>query len=205
MSRAAEFKHANRRTMRKLLVVAVAMFGFGYALVPLYDVFCEITGINGKTKRGTIQQAVKVDTSRWITVEFTAHTGSGLAWEFRPLQNKMRVHPGQVVIAKYFARNNSDKLDTGRAVPSVSPGRAARYFKKIECFCFSEQQLKAGEQKEMPVQFYVDTSVPDEVDTITLSYAFFNTNRAKSTAKSGKKPVTVSGHPVSGQRAAPDA
>lgn len=191
--------------MRKLLVVAVAMFGFGYALVPLYDVFCEITGINGKTKRSTIQQAAKVDTSRWITVEFTGHTDSNLAWEFRPLQNKMRVHPGQVVIAKYVARNTSGKTNTGRAVPSVSPSKAAGHFKKIECFCFTEQQLKAGEQKEMPVQFYVDTDVPEEVDKITLSYAFFNTNRAKTTAKKGEKPVAVGGHPVSGQRALPDA
>jgi cytochrome c oxidase assembly protein subunit 11 len=191
--------------MRKLLVVAVAMFGFGYALVPLYDVFCELTGINGKTKRGTIEQAAKVDTSRWITVEFTGHTEPSLAWEFRPLQNKMRVHPGQVVIAKYIARNTSGKTNTGRAVPSVSPSKAAGYFKKIECFCFSEQQLKAGEQKEMPVQFYVDIGVPEEVDKITLSYAFFNTNKAESTAKKGEKPVAMNGHRVSGQRAVPDA
>lgn len=191
--------------MRKLLVVAVAMFGFGYALVPLYDVFCEITGINGKTKRGTVQQAAKVDTSRWITVEFTGHSDPDLAWEFRPLQSKMRVHPGQVVIAKYFARNTSSETSTGRAVPSVSPSRAAGHFRKIECFCFTEQQLKAGEQKEMPVQFYVDTNVPEEVDTITLSYAFFKVSKAKSATKGGEKPVAVSGHRVSGQGAVPDA
>lgn len=205
MSRRTEFKHANRRTMRKLFVVVVAMFGFGYALVPLYDVFCEITGINGKTKRGTIQQAAKVDTSRWITVEFTGHTDPSLAWEFRPLLNKMRVHPGQVVIAKYYARNTSGETSTGRAVPSVSPNRAAGHFRKIECFCFTEQTLKAGEQKEMPVQFYVDTDVPKEVDKITLSYAFFNTNKTKSAVKDGGKPVAVSGHRVSGQGTVPDA
>jgi len=191
--------------MRKLLVVAVAMFGFGYALVPLYDVFCEITGINGKTKRGTIQQAAKVDTNRWITVEFTGHADPGLAWEFRPLQRKMRIHPGQVVIAKYFARNTTRQTSTGRAVPSVSPNRAASHFKKIECFCFTEQQLKGGEQKEMPVQFYIDTDVPEEVDTITLSYAFFKLSKAKSAIKDDVKPVAVGGHRVSGQRAVPDA
>ncbi len=191
--------------MRKLFIVAVAMFGFGYALVPLYDVFCELTGINGKTKRGTIEQAAKVDTSRWVTVEFTAHTNSSLPWEFRPMQGKMRVHPGQVVIAKYFARNTSTQTTTGRAVPSVSPSKAAGYFRKIECFCFSEQKLKAGEEKEMPVQFYVDTKVPEEVDRITLSYAFFNAKKAKSTARDSGKPVAVSAHPVSGQRAVPDA
>ena len=205
MNTAEKTKKANARTMRKLFIVAVAMFGFGYALVPLYDVFCELTGINGKTKRGTIQQVAKVDTDRWITVEFTAHTNSSLPWEFRPMQSKMRVHPGQIVIAKYFARNTSAQMTTGRAVPSVSPSKAARYFKKIECFCFSEQQLKAGEQKEMPVQFYVDTKVPEEVDRITLSYAFFNAKKAKSTVMSEGKPVAISGHPVSGQRAVPDA
>lgn len=191
--------------MRKLFFVAVAMFGFGYVLVPLYDVFCELTGINGKTKRGTIEQAAKVDTSRWITVQFTGHTNSSLAWEFRPLQSKMRVHPGQVVVAKYIARNISGVLMTGQAIPSVSPSRAAKHFKKIECFCFTEQTLKVGEEKEMPVQFYVDTDVPEEVDTITLSYTFSKVNKAPSTVKYGGKPVTVSGHRVSGQRAVPDA
>ncbi len=191
--------------MRKLFFVAVAMFGFGYALVPLYDVFCELTGINGKTKRGTIEQAAKVDTSRWITVQFTGHTNSSLAWEFRPLQSKMRVHPGQVVVAKYIARNISGVLMTGQAIPSVSPSRAAKHFKKIECFCFTEQTLKVGEEKEMPVQFYVDTDVPEEVDTITLSYTFSKVNKAPSTVKYGGKPVAISGHRVSGQRAVPDA
>ncbi|MEE8387606.1 MAG: cytochrome c oxidase assembly protein [Acidiferrobacterales bacterium] len=205
MSREIEFKYANRRTMRKLFFMAVAMFGFGYALVPLYDVFCELTGINGKTRRGTIEQAAKVDTSRWITVEFTGHTNSSLAWEFRPLQSKMRVHPGQVVIAKYIARNISGVLVTGRAIPSVSPSRAAKHFKKIECFCFTEQTLRAGEEKEMPVQFYVDTKVPEEVDTITLSYAFSKVSKAQSAVIDGGKPVTVSGHLVSGQSAVPDA
>ena len=189
--------------MRKLFVVALAMFGFGYALVPLYDVFCEVTGINGKTKRGTIEQA-KVDTSRWVTVEFTGHTESKLPWEFRPLQYKMKVHPGQVVVAKYVARNTSNEVVTGRAVPSVSPNKAAGHFKKVECFCFTEQELKAGEEKAMPVQFYVDADLPEEVDTITLSYAFFNLNR-KAVKMDGGKPVAAVGHRISGQQALPDA
>jgi len=201
MSRANEFDRANKRTMRKLFIVALAMFGFGYALVPLYDVFCEVTGINGKTKRGTMEQA-KVDTSRWVTVEFTGHTDTKLPWQFRPEQPSMRVHPGQVVVANYVARNVSNRAVTGRAVPSVSPNRAAGHFKKIECFCFTEQELKAGEEKQMPVQFYVDARIPPEVDTITLSYAFFNLNKAVEKSD-GERPVAVNGHPVSGQQAIP--
>jgi cytochrome c oxidase assembly protein subunit 11 len=201
VSRAEEFSQANKRTMRKLFVVALAMFGFGYALVPLYNVFCEVTGINGKTTRGTLAEA-NVDTSRWINVEFTGRTESSLSWQFRPEKYKMRIHPGQVVVANYVARNVSDGVITGRAIPSVSPGRAARHFKKIECFCFTEQTLKAGEEKEMPVQFYVDKKVPPEVDTITLSYTFFKLNETV-TNKDGGKPVAVNGHSVSGQQVKP--
>jgi cytochrome c oxidase assembly protein subunit 11 len=203
VSRAKEFEQANKRTMRKLFIVALAMFGFGYALVPLYDVFCEVTGINGKTKRGTIEQA-QVDTSRWVTVEFTGHTDSKLPWQFQPAQPSMRVHPGQVVVANYVARNVSNRAITGRAIPSVSPNRAAGHFKKVECFCFTEQELKAGEEKQMPVQFYVDRKVPPEVDTITLSYAFFNLDKTVE-KKDGGKPVAVNGHRVSGQQAKPGA
>lgn len=187
--------------MRKLFLVAVVMFGFGYALVPLYNVFCDITGINGKTKRGTLAEA-KVDKSRWVTVEFTGLAESKLPWEFRPLQYKVKVHPGQVALANYVAHNLSDKAITARAVPSVTPSRAAGHFRKIECFCFSEQVLKPGEQKNMPVRFYVDADVPEEVDTITLSYTFFNLNK-KTKSEDGGKPVAAVGHRVSGQQAQP--
>jgi len=197
-----ELQRTNKRTMRRLFVVTLAMFGFGYALVPLYDVFCELTGINGKTKRGTIEQA-QVDTKRWVTVEFTGHTSTDLAWEFRPEQFKMRVHPGQVVVANYIARNTTNIPVTGRAVPSVTPNRAARHFKKIECFCFTEQTLKAGEAKKMPVQFYVDRDIPEEVDTITLSYAFFNLDKFKASNKNAGTPVAAEGHRVSGQQVKP--
>lgn len=189
--------------MRKLFIVALAMFGFGYALVPLYNVFCEVTGINGKTTRGTIAEA-KVDTSRWINVEFTGRANSDLPWQFRPEQYKIRVHPGQVVVANYVAQNVSKGVITGRAIPSVSPGRAASHFKKIQCFCFSEQTLKPGEEKQMPVQFYVDADVPEEVDTITLSYTFFKLNQAAG-SEDGGKPVAINSHPVSGQQAKPGA
>jgi cytochrome c oxidase assembly protein subunit 11 len=188
MSRTDELNKANRRTMRKLMLVAVAMFGFGYALVPLYDVFCDLTGINGKTKRGTIE-AAQIDRSRTVTVEFLSHVDTALAWEFRPMQTTMTVHPGEVVVARYHARNLAASDVTGRAVPSVSPSRAAGHFRKVECFCFSEQKLAAGETKEMPVQFYVDTKLPKEVDRVTLSYAFFNIS--KDAKQGGDRPVAA--------------
>jgi cytochrome c oxidase assembly protein subunit 11 len=176
---------ANKRTVGKLLLFTVGMFGFGFALVPLYDLFCDVTGLNGKTGVADAQavEASRVDTSRWVTVEFTGQV-SGLAWEFRPMQEKIRVHPGQAVVVKYYARNRGLETATGNAVPSVSPGKAAAHFKKVQCFCFTRQELKAGESREMPVQFLVEYDLPKEVKTLTLSYAFFNAD--KTQAKTNK-------------------
>lgn len=190
--------------MRKLFFVVLAMFGFGYALVPLYNIFCEITGTGSSITRGTVATA-RLDAGRTIKVEFTSHTEASLPWEFRPLQRSINVHPGQVVVVKYYAKNMSGDSIVGQAVPSISPPKAKNHFIKIECFCFTQQELKAGESKEMPVQFYIDSKVPEEVDTITLSYAFFKTKNAKSAEKDGGKPLTVSGRRVSGQGAVPDA
>ncbi len=172
-------KAANRRLISRLVVVLFVMFGFGYALVPLYDLFCDITGLNGKTgvtsERSASLQAV--DRSRSITVQFTGNTAGRLAWEFRPAVDTMEVHPGEVRETLYYARNTTSRDMVGRAIPSVAPNRAAAYFKKTECFCFSNQELAAGELKEMPVRFVVDPEVPDDVHTITLSYAFFNADK----------------------------
>lgn len=154
------------------------MFGFGYAMIPLYSVLCKVTGINGKTD--TVASLPKgglvVDTSRTITVEFTGLASSGLPWDFKPEQNEIKVHPGEVKVVNYVVRNNAAESITGQAVPSVAPNRSARHFKKLECFCFTSQTLAAGETKEMPVRFYVDTKLPKGMDRITLSYTFFNTN-----------------------------
>jgi len=182
---------ANRRTIKKLFLVAVLMFGFGYALVPMYQVICKVTGLNGKTQRGQASElaSMKVDTSRTITVEFTGLASSGLPWEFKAEQAELKVHPGEVMIAKYFARNTSNESITGRATPSVAPNRAASHFKKLECFCFTLQTLKPGEQKDMPVRFYIDPKVPKDVQRVTLSYAFYNAD-AKSAAKFEKAANT---------------
>lgn len=166
----------NRKLARILVLVSLGMFVFGFALVPLYDVICEITGLNGKPGRADAQVAAseRIDTTRWVTVEFDASVAQGLSWEFRPMVKKMRVNPGQTVNAAYYARNFTNASVSGQAVPSIAPGTAAAHFKKLECFCFSRQELKAGEGKEMPLRYVVQPDLPPGIDTITLSYTFFN-------------------------------
>lgn len=173
---------ANRRLGLKLGLTAVLMFGFGFALAPLYDLFCQVAGLNGKTGRVEAEAvaSTQIDTSRRVTVEFTGNTTSGLPWEFRPMTAKLDVHPGETVIVNYYVRNATNETITGQAVPSVAPGRAAAYFKKIECFCFSNQKLAPGEAREMPVRFVVMPGLAPEVQTITLSYAFFNTDKGQA-------------------------
>jgi cytochrome c oxidase assembly protein subunit 11 len=177
-------RQANQRTVRRLGIVALLMFGFGFALVPLYDVFCEITGINGKTGRIELEQALttEVDEDRLVTVEFLGRANSDLPWEFRPLVRRVKVHPGEVTEVHYFARNTTDHAIIGRATPSLAPGQAAKYFSKTECFCFTEQTLEAGEAKEMPIRFVVDPALPEEVRTVSLSYTFY---QAKDSAPAG--------------------
>lgn len=186
-------RRANRRVGLKLAGVALGMFVFGYALVPLYDVFCDVTGLNGKTGRAEATASDTIDQDRWVTVEFTGNSMSGLPWEFQPLQKSVRVHPGEVAVAYYEARNTVSEAITGQAVPSVAPNKAATYFKKIECFCFSQQQLKAGEQKVMPVRFVVSADLPKEVGTVTLSYAFFNADQISAKKYGGSAPG-LAGH-----------
>ncbi|MGW8247122.1 MAG: cytochrome c oxidase assembly protein [Acidiferrobacterales bacterium] len=180
-SRQVALGQANRRTGKKLFVVAALMFGFGYAMIPLYSVLCKVTGINGKTVSvAAVPGDLKIDTSRTVTVEFTGLANSGLPWDFKPAQNEITVHPGEVKTVNYIVRNDSAETVTGQAVPSVAPNRSARHFKKLECFCFTSQTLAAGESKEMPVRFYIDDKLPKDVGRVTLSYTFFNTNKQSS-------------------------
>ncbi len=163
----------------KLLVFTLCMFAFGYALVPLYDLFCEVTGIGGKT--GQIEQSVaereQIVTDRLVTVEFTSVSTSGIPWEFKPEVNKLDVHPGEINEIIYSATNMSSRAVTGQAIPSVTPGLASKYFNKTECFCFTQQTLQGKEQKDMPVRFIIDPDLPDDVHTVTLSYSFFNAEK----------------------------
>ncbi|MDX1513420.1 MAG: cytochrome c oxidase assembly protein [Gammaproteobacteria bacterium] len=169
-----DLKRANRRTAGHLAVVVLAMFGFGFALVPLYNVFCEITGLNGKT--GVVEASAidgDYDASRLVTVEFVGSVNSGLPWEFRPVLYKMRVYPGKVYEAEFIAHNLAADPKVGQAVPSVAPATASRFFNKTECFCFTAQEFAAGESRRLPVRFVVDRGLPADIRTVTLSYTFF--------------------------------
>ena len=180
----AEVSLRNRRLVVKLLCLTAAMFGFGFALVPLYDVFCEVTGLNAKTGRIDVAAAARleVDTTRTVTVEFVTNTDRHLPWEFRARQTKVHVHPGAVTEVMFTARNTAPFTVTGQAVPSVLPGTAARYLNKTECFCFRNQTLQAQETRDMPVRFVVDAKLPAYVTTLTVSYTFFELPRASAAA-----------------------
>lgn len=165
----------------KLCALAVVMFVFAiWVLPPLYDAFCEITGLNGKT--GGRYEAVDVrgaDTSRTITVQFLAVNNEGMPWQFQPMVRSIKVHPGEQNRVDYLAVNPTGEDMIGQAIPSLVPFKAANYFHKTECFCFEQQPLKAGEKAEMPMLFIVDRDIPPEVHTITLSYTLFDvTERA---------------------------
>lgn len=176
----------SRRHGLRLLVVVVAMFGFGFALGPIYDAICKVTGINGKTS-GTVADASvvpQVDESRLVTVQFVTTVNGGRNWEFRAEQAEVKVHPGQLATVNFFARNTEGRDLVAQAVPNVAPWDAAKHLHKTECFCFSNQPFKAGESKEMPVRFMLDPALPADVDTVTLSYTFFDvTESAKAPAK----------------------
>jgi cytochrome c oxidase assembly protein subunit 11 len=176
---------ANRRTMKKLVVIALGMFGFGFALVPFYEKICEVTGIRSVLKPDAPLTNTQVDTSRWVTIEFDSNTHN-LAWTFRPMQRSVQIHPGVLTTVTYEVRNTREQPVTGQAVPSFGPQFAGRYFKKMECFCFRSQTLAAGEVREMPVVFVVDPSLPPDVSTITLSYTFFEVEGRARDASAGR-------------------
>lgn len=167
---------SNRKLTLKLLMAVVAMFGFGFALVPLYDVMCDALGINGKTNTESVlqPQGMVPDVSRLIRVEFMAHRNHDMPWSFTPEQAFMDVHPGQVIQTAYLASNLSDKQIVGQAVPSVSPGLGATYFNKIECFCFNQQPLAGKAKAEMPLIFFIEPDIPDSIHTLTLSYTLYD-------------------------------
>lgn len=164
--------HANQQTLVKLLVVAVLMFGFGFALVPFYRAICDALGLNSVVKADAVANT-QVDTGRSLTVEFDTNLRSNLPWTFTPLEKSVRIHPGALTQVTFEIRNRSDHPVTGQAIPSFGPQLAGRYFKKLECFCFTQQTLAPGEVRRMPVVFVVEPGLPRDVNTVTLSYTFF--------------------------------
>ena len=155
--------------------MTVAMFGFGFALVPLYDVFCQITGFGGRTNTESVAAEEAPDLNREIRLEFVTTVNSYAPFEFGADLDSMTVHPGKMYFATFTAKNMTEDDKIAQAVPSVAPVAAAEHFVKIECFCFNSQEFAANEEKAMPLQFIVDPDLPEYVDTITLQYTFFDT------------------------------
>jgi len=174
-----ERQKANRRLGLKMLWLVAASALFAVSLVPLSDVFCTVTGLNGKTENSATQELHSaVDEQRWVKVEFTSNVMPGLSWNFHPKQNSVMVRPGQIETVLFEAKNMTNEVVAGQAVPSVSPSSATTHVKKIECFCFVRQELQPGESKVMPLRFYVSPDLPQKVEVVTLSYAFFNAVKA---------------------------
>ena len=165
------FSFDNSVTLRKLAVFVAVMFAFGFALVPIYKKICEVTGVNDFMKPEQIRNT-QVDTSRTIRVEFDANTRN-LPWSFKPEVASLNLHPGELATVVYEVRNQTSRAMTGQAVPSYGPASAAEHFRKLECFCFTKQSFAAEESRQMPVVFVVDPKLPKDVNTITLSYTFF--------------------------------
>ena len=175
-ARQADAAARTRKTVLKLGAGVVGMFAFAYALVPLYDVLCEVTGLNGRTAgQYQYQDADLVaDDSRQVQVRFVTNVNAGMPWEFGIDRRGEQVTPGGMHEAIFYAHNPTDRVMVAQTIPSVAPGRAANFFHKTECFCFDQQLLEPGETVEMPMRFIVDRDLPDSVKTISLSYTMFD-------------------------------
>lgn len=171
----------SKRHTGRLVLVVLAMFGFGFALGPLYSAICEATGFNGKMKLAAADvSAVAVDKERWVNVEFVTTVNGGQPMRFAAAQSRVRVHPGELASVEFVAQNNLPHGIVAQAVPNIAPWNAAKYLRKTECFCFNQQTFAAGEEKRMPMRFMLDPELPPEIQTVTLSYTFFNVTELAS-------------------------
>jgi cytochrome c oxidase assembly protein subunit 11 len=168
-------QRANRTLTWKLLGFALGAFAFGFALVPLYNVLCSVTGYGDQTRLLRKVAAIEhPDLNRTVTVEFLASVASSGEWEFRPVVRTVQVHPGQLYTAQFYAHNLTGRDQVAQAVPNIAPSEVAAYFHKTECFCFSPQKFTAGEGRQMPVRFIIDPAMPDHIELITLAYTFYD-------------------------------
>lgn len=171
----ANQEQQNRRLTRNLWWFVAGAFAFGWALVPLYDVLCSVTGYGSKKELLVAAKAPeKVDLNRWVTVEFMSSMPTEGAWDFGPDKGELQVHPGQLYEATFHAKNLVSQPVTAQAVPSIAPNSATQYFRKTDCFCFTPQHFEAQQQRELKVRFFVDPALPRNVDRVTLAYAMFN-------------------------------
>jgi len=176
--------------LKKLLVVAIVMFAFGYAMIPFYKKICEVAGLNNLLQPDTlVEKTQRVDTSRLLTVELDANT-RGLPWEFKPLQSTVQIHPGELVEVMYEIRNTSGRQITGQAIPSYAPLLVSQHIKKLECFCFTKQVLKPFEVRQMPVQFLIEPEFPEDITTLTISYTFFEIGLSNGATSNEDKRTT---------------
>jgi cytochrome c oxidase assembly protein subunit 11 len=170
-----EKKQSDRTLTWKLLGIAAGSFGFAFALVPLYNVICGVTGVGDQSALLRKVKAVEhLDPNRTITVEFLSNEGGNGEWDFRPVQREIEVHPGKLYSAEFFFHNLTGRDTVAQAIPSIAPSKVAAYFHKTECFCFSPQHFNVNEQRDMPVRFIIDPAIPSYVDRITLSYTFYD-------------------------------
>lgn len=178
----SDTSRANRRVLRRLVLVAVGMFGFGFAMWPLYDVLCDVTGLGGRSVQiGDDASGVSVS-DREVRVRFLATTNSALPWVFQPVEKSTTVHLGELSEALYLAMNPTDEAMVGQATYNVVPPEASLYFVKTECFCFTQQLLMAQESREMPVYYYIQPDLPEHIREITLSYTFYRNENADAVA-----------------------
>lgn len=189
----------NRRTTLLLSGLVVMMFGFGFALVPLYNLFCQITGTQSLAQRSEIGQVAAtsdhVDQTRWVTVKFDTTVNPNLPWEFVAETTKMRVHPGQTYEVNFLARNRSNSTVTGQAIPSVAPWQATPFFSKLDCFCFNKQRLDGRQKTTMPLQFMVTEALPEEINSLTLSYSFMRLKEQPDENRAGVLPPMIAAEP----------
>ena len=188
MNEPADKVSEKRQHLWRLGVLVTGMFGFGFALVPMYNAVCEATGVNGRMRVvASDVKADQVDNSRTVTVEFVTTVNGSPQWQFSPEQASIKVHPGQLYTVSFFAKNLEDKELVAQAVPNIAPGDAAPHLRKTECFCFNQQPFKPGEAKHMPVRFMLDPELPAGIETVTLSYTFFDVTKLAQQAASKPK------------------
>ncbi|MBV2122982.1 MAG: cytochrome c oxidase assembly protein [Candidatus Thiodiazotropha sp. (ex Ctena orbiculata)] len=184
MNKSGSRENRNRRTTLLLSGLVVGMFGFGFALVPLYDLFCEVTGTQSLSQRkinpADLQVVKQVESDRLVTVKFDATVNPNLPWDFQTTTRSMRVHPGKTYEVNFIARNRSGDAATGQAIPSVAPWQATPYFSKLECFCFNKQTLDGNQQTDMPLRFMVSPDLPADIQSLTLSYSFMRLKASKN-------------------------
>ena len=187
---ATQLKAENRRLSRRLTIVAIGMFGFAFALVPFYNQICAALGVGQLVEKSEVTNS-QVDTSRTVTIEFDANARG--PWDFKPAQRSLQVHPGEVATVMYEFRNMQNRTMAAQAIASFAPMNSAAHFNKLECFCFNEYTLKPGESRQWPVVFYVDSKLPKDVTTITLSYTFFEVGGKTPMPPAGKQAAHAAG------------